>query len=65
MIKYPHVRVQMTGEDGNVFFVLGRCHKAAEKAGLTEDEFKAFLDECMSGDYEHLLATCTRWFHCE
>jgi len=62
--KYPHVHVQLTGKDGNAFFILGRCQGAARKAGVPNDQIKAFMDEASAGDYDHLLATCMRWFDC-
>ena len=62
--KYPYVHVQLTGKDGNAFFILGRCQGAARKAGVPNDQIKAFMDEASAGDYDHLLATCMRWFDC-
>ncbi len=62
--KYPHVHVQLTGKDGNAFFILGRCQGAARKAGVPDDQIKAFMSEASVGNYDHLLATCMRWFDC-
>jgi hypothetical protein len=65
-IRYPHVVVQLVGEDGNAFAILGRCQRAARRAGLTEAEIAKFLQEAMTGgDYDHLLQTCIRWFDCQ
>lgn len=55
-------RVKLVGEDGNAFFILGRCSAAGKKAGYTPEQLKAFTDEATSGDYDHLLATCCKWF---
>lgn len=63
--KYPNVKVQLTGEDGNAFFILGRCQKAARRAGLTKKQVDEFQKEAMSGDYSHLLATCMAYFDCD
>jgi hypothetical protein len=60
--KYPAVEVQLSGEDGNAFSIIGRCMKAAKRAGVPEEEIKAFAAECKSGDYDHLLQTCFKWF---
>ena len=62
--KYPQIRVKLVGEDGNAFAILGHCQRAARKAYLPEDEIKAFIAEAKSGDYNHLLTTCMRWFDC-
>ena len=60
--KYPKVRVKLIGEDGNAFAILGRCIEAARKAKVSPEEIKAFHAEATSGDYDHLLRTCMRWF---
>ena len=61
-IKYPEVQVQLTGNDGNAFAILGNCQKAARQAGLTKDQIDEFVNEAMTGDYDHLLQTCMKYF---
>ena len=61
-VKYPEVQVQLTGNDGNAFAILGNCQKAARQAGLTKDQIDEFVNEAMSGDYDHLLQTCMKYF---
>jgi hypothetical protein len=63
-VKYPHVHVQLTGNNGNAFCILGLCQSAARKAGVPNEQIKAFKDEATASDYDHLLATCMRWFDC-
>lgn len=63
-VKYPQVKVKLVSGDGNAFFILGRCQQAARRADLPEEEIKAFFNEAQAGDYNHLLATCMRWFDC-
>lgn len=61
-IKYPDVKVQLTGTDGNAFALMGRVTKALKKEmGLTEEECDEFREEAMAGDYDELLRTCARW----
>ena len=60
--KYPDVHVQLVGQDGNAFMVLGLCQRAAQKAGLTKAEIDEFMKEAKSGDYDHLLQTCMQWY---
>ena len=62
--KFPNVKVNLVGEDGNAFAILGRCRRAARRAGLSEDEVKQFTAEAQSGDYDNLLRTCMEWFEC-
>jgi hypothetical protein len=61
-VKYPEVKVQLVGNDGNAFSILGNCKTAAKKAGLTKKQIDEFLNEAMSGDYDHLLGTCMEYF---
>jgi len=62
--KYPHIKVRLSGQDGNAFIILGTCRRAAERAGLPPDEVKAFTEEATAGDYDHLLHTAIKWFNC-
>ncbi len=61
---YPDVRVKLVGENGNAFNLLGICRRAAEAAGVPADEIKAFANDATSGDYNHFLGVCQRWFDC-
>lgn len=61
-VKYPDVKVQLSGGDGNAFVVIGICTKAAKRAGVPKSEIDTFMNEMMSGDYDHLLRTAQDWF---
>lgn len=63
--KYPKITVQLTGQDGNAFMVLGLCQRAAKEAGLSKQEIGLFLQEATSEDHDHLLQTAMRWFNCQ
>ena len=58
---YPNVTVELIGQDGNAFAILGAVRKALRKAGVSNDEVERFADEAMSGDYDNLLQTCMKW----
>jgi hypothetical protein len=60
--KYPNVEVQLTGRDGNAFGIIGRCMKVAKDNGVDKAEISKFVEECQSGDYQHLLRTVQEWF---
>ena len=62
--KYPNVKVQLTGRDGNGFFIVARVRQALQRANVSPEEVKEFQDEAMSGDYDHLLVTCMKWVDC-
>jgi hypothetical protein len=59
--KYPKIKVQLVGKDGNAFAILGRVKAALAKAKVSLEEQKLFIDEATSGDYDHLLQTCMIW----
>jgi hypothetical protein len=59
--RYSDVRFQLTGEDRNAFAVLSKVRGALRKAGASETVIAEFTAEAISGDYDHLLATCMRW----
>jgi len=59
--KYPDVEVQLTGEDGNAFFIIGRVGKAMRRAGIANDEIEAFRKEAMSGDYNGVLQAAMKY----
>lgn len=63
-VKYPEVEVQLSGEDGNAFFIIGRASRAARLAGLTQEQIDEFQGEARSGDYDHVLQTCMKYFGC-
>jgi hypothetical protein len=51
------VSMQLVGIDGNAFSIMGAFSSNARRQGWTSQEIKSVLDEAMSGDYNHLLAT--------
>lgn len=59
--RYPDLDVQLTGQDGNAFMVLGLVTKALRGHGVPDDEVDEFMQQATAGDYDHLLATCMRW----
>lgn len=59
--EFRHVVVNLWGVDGNAFIVMGTVKKALQKAGATHLQVSYFLSQCMSGDYENLLAVCNKW----
>jgi len=62
-VKYPEVEVDLVGEDGNAFSILGRVQKAMRRAGVPTGEIDTYLAEATSGDYDHLLVTTCEWVH--
>ena len=61
MTKYPDIHVQLTGNDGNAFVILGKVTAALKRNKVSQDEIDEFKKEAMSGDYDNLLQTCIKW----
>lgn len=59
--KYPDVHVQLTGQDGNAFNIIGLVQRALRRAGKESDVIDGFIDEATASDYDHLLQTCMKW----
>jgi len=55
-------KLQLSGESDNAFAILGAAKKAARRADWTDEQFEEFKAEATSGDYDHLLQTCMKWF---
>ena len=60
-VKYPEVEVELVGQDGNAFAIMGRVAGALKKAGVPKAEIDEYMRESMSGDYNHLLQTAMKW----
>jgi hypothetical protein len=60
-VKYPNVEVQLSGEDGNAFAIIGRVTKALRRPGVPPEEIEQYRSESMSGDYDHVVQTAMAW----
>jgi hypothetical protein len=54
--------VSLIDEDGNAFAIIGKCVKAARRAGWSAEEIETLRSDMMSGDYDHLLAVAQERF---
>lgn len=61
MSKYETVNVKLSGTDGNAFAIMGTISKALRRAGASQDEIREYMEESMSGDYDKLLLTASKW----
>lgn len=59
--KYPEIKVQLVGLDGNAYSIMGRVSAALKEAGISKEEIDEYYAESTSGDYDHLLRTATEW----
>lgn len=60
--KYK-IEVELIGEDGNAFSLIGKVKRELRRAGASAEECNQFMEEAMSGDYNNVLQTCMRWVH--
>jgi len=49
------IKLKLVGLDGNAFALMGAFSRAARSQKRTQKEINAVLQDCMSGDYDHLL----------
>lgn len=59
--KYPDIVVELTGQDGNAFNVLGLVNRALREDGVPKEERDQFMREATAGDYDNLLQTAMKW----
>jgi hypothetical protein len=61
MTKYPEIEVQLTGQDGNAFAIMGAVSKGLRSNGVSKEEIDQCMNEMMSGDYHNLLRVAMSW----
>jgi len=61
MIKYPEIEVQLTGNDGNAYAIMGTVRRALKRARVSADEIDEYVKQSMSGDYDNLLRVAMSW----
>jgi len=59
--KYPNIHVQLSGNDGNAFGILGNVLRAMKRGKVSLEDQEQFRQEATSGDYDNLLQTCMKW----
>lgn len=62
---YPDITVQLTGEDGNAFSIIGRVSTVMRRAAIPKEKIDAFRTEAMSGDYNGVLQTAMKYVNVE
>ena len=53
--------VQLSGNDGNAFAIMGAVKSAIKKAGATPEQITEYMTDSMSGDYDNLLRVAGEW----
>lgn len=57
--KFTHVEIDLTGPQGNAYYLLGVASKFAKRLGIDD---KPIIEDMTSGDYEHLLEVFEKHF---
>jgi len=60
MAKYD-IEVELIGNDGNAFSIMGAVTKAMRRAGVSREEQDEYFKQATAGDYDQLLATTMEW----
>jgi len=58
-VEKSGIEIDLTGPDGNAFFLLGTAGRLAKQLGLNSKEIQA---EMMRGNYEHLVGVFDKHF---
>jgi hypothetical protein len=54
------INLDLIGLDGNAFSVMGAFRNQAQREKWSKEEIDEVLQEAISGDYNHLLATIAK-----
>lgn len=60
--KNRGIVIDLTGPQGNAFYLLGTAKNLCNQLDITEKNTKAILDEMRSSDYENLIQVFDREF---
>jgi hypothetical protein len=61
---HPDVTVQLPERDGNAMPIIAAVNQALRRHGYGA-ETRAFTEQAMSGDYNHVLTTAMKWVNVE
>lgn len=48
-------KLNLIGEDGNAFAIIGNAVRAAKEAGWSKEKIDAYRTKAMNGDYNNLI----------
>lgn len=56
------IEIDLTGSQGNAFFLLGTASKLGRQLGWDSDDIQILLRQMKQGDYENLVNTFDKYF---
>ena len=62
---YEKPTVKLAEENGNAFAIIGQVSRALTMAGASRGTVQQYMDEAMSGDYDHLRQVTLRYVDAE
>tara|TARA_B100000131_G_scaffold138497_1_gene134806 strand:- start:150 stop:377 length:228 start_codon:yes stop_codon:yes gene_type:complete len=60
--KYKKQVIDLTGPNGNAFYLLGTAMKLCKQIGISSERTDEILDEMRSSDYENLIKVFDKYF---
>ena len=60
--KYKKQVIDLTGPDGNAFYILGTAMNLCKQLILSSSRTEEILDEMKSSDYENLIKVFDKYF---
>ena len=60
--KYKKQVIDLTGPDGNAYYILGTAMNLCKQIDLSSSRTKEILDEMKSSDYENLIKVFDKYF---
>jgi len=60
--KTNGIEIDLTGPQGNAFFLLGTASKLGRQLGWDRDEIEILLRQMRRSDYENLVNTFDKYF---
>ena len=64
-VRHPEIKIDLVGQDGNAFAIMGRVTQAMQRGGCTKEEIKQYTDQATSGDYDNLLRVTMETVNCD
>lgn len=56
------IELDLTGPDGNAFYLLGLAKHLGKGMGKSQEAIKAIIDDMTASNYEHLLEVFETYF---
>ena len=60
--KYKKQVIDLTGPDGNAYYLLGTAMNLCKQLELSSERTEEILDELKSSDYENLIKVFDKYF---